>query len=170
MAERSEGRRDPGPTDPDQGLWRGRRVARRFVSPDGLVVLVGRNAEDNDVLSLKLASPRDFWLHVATGPGSHVVVRNPDGLRRLPRESLRFAAGLAAAHSSAKAGGRVAVHLTFAGDVGKSRGLAPGKVEIGRYETVTASPLHLPPAEGGPEPQPAPGGRPPRPGRRGRES
>ncbi|MFM8409558.1 MAG: hypothetical protein ACKOCT_04710, partial [Alphaproteobacteria bacterium] len=61
MAERDEGRRDPGPTDPDQGLWCGRRVARRFVSPDGFVVLVGRSAEDNDILSLKLASPRDFW-------------------------------------------------------------------------------------------------------------
>jgi len=146
---RSGGSREPGPTDPDLGIWQGRRVARRHLSPDGLVVLVGRSAEDNDVLSVKLASPRDFWLHVASGPGSHVVVRNPDGLRRLPRDTLRFAAGLAAAHSSARAGGRVPVHLAVAGDVSKPRGFAPGKVEIRRFETVTASPLHLDPADGG---------------------
>jgi len=147
MAAGGERGRDPGPTDPDQGIWRGRRVARRHVSPDGLVVLVGRSAEDNDILSLKLAAPRDFWLHVASGPGSHVVVRNPDGLRRLPRDTARFAAGLAAAHSSARDGGRVAVHLAFAAEVSKPRGLPAGKVQIGRWESVTASPLHLP-AEG----------------------
>ena len=42
------------PTDPDAGIWRGRQVARRFVSPDGMVVLVGKAAEDNDVLMATL--------------------------------------------------------------------------------------------------------------------
>lgn len=168
-----KGGREPGPTEPDQGIWQGRRIARRYVSPDEMVVLVGRSAEDNDLLSLRLASPRDFWLHVASGPGSHVVVRNPEGLRRLPRETQRFAAGLAAAHSNSRAGGRVAVHLAFAGEVSKPRGFAPGKVEIRRWDTVVASPLHLAAEEAGP-PGPtggAPGNdRLPRPagGRRGR--
>ena len=73
--------------DADAGLWRGRSVARRFVSPDGFVVLVGRGAAENDLLTIKLASPKDFWLHVAAGSGSHVVVRNPDGVDALPRET-----------------------------------------------------------------------------------
>ncbi len=163
---RSRGARAPGPTNPDLGVWQGRRVARRYLSPDGFVVLVGRSAEDNDILSVKIASPRDFWLHVASGPGSHVVVRNPDGLPRLPRETLRFAAGLAAAHSNARAGGRVAVHLATAGDVSKPRGFSPGKVEIRRFETVTASPLHLDPADGSTVPNgPGGGRRGPAPGR-----
>jgi predicted ribosome quality control (RQC) complex YloA/Tae2 family protein len=134
-------RQAPPPPDPDAGLWQGRSIARRFVSPDGLVVLVGRTAEDNDVLSLKLAAPRDFWLHVAGDSGSHVVVRNPDNLPRLPRETLRFAAGLAAGYSKARQGGRVAVHVTTCAEVSKPRGLPPGKVQLDRFETTHAAPL-----------------------------
>src|SRR5215475_11780582 len=130
-----------GPTDPDQGVYAGRRIARRFVSPDGLIVLVGKTAADNDLLSLKLGAPRDFWLHVASESGSHVVVRNPENLQRLPRETQRFAAALAAGHSRARHGGRVAVHLARCADVSKPRGFAPGKVLLARYETVQASPM-----------------------------
>ena len=50
-----------------------------------MVILVGRTARDNDVLSLKIGTNRDFGLHVAAGAGSHVVVRNPDNLDRLAR-------------------------------------------------------------------------------------
>jgi predicted ribosome quality control (RQC) complex YloA/Tae2 family protein len=137
---RQERRGPPGPTDADLGLWAGRSVARRFVSPDGFVVLVGRTAEDNDILSLKLASPKDFWFHVAAESGSHVVVRNPEGLEALPRETLRFAASLAAGYSRGRRGGRVAVHVARAGDVSKPRGLPPGKVTLGRYRTVQVAP------------------------------
>lgn len=130
----------PGPTDRDAGIWQGRAVARRFVSPDGFIVLVGKTAEDNDVLSLKLGAPRDFWLHVAADSGSHVVVRNPDGVAALPRDTVQFAAGLAAGYSKLRDGGRVAVHLCTCADVSKPRGLAPGKVQIERYRTVHATP------------------------------
>ena len=128
-------------TDPEAGRYRGRSVARRFVSPDGLTVLVGRAAADNDLLTFKLGTPRDFWLHIAAGPGSHVVVRNPDGLDRLPRESKRFAAGLAAHYSKARRGGRVAVHLSRVADVRKPRGLPAGKVTVRRSDTVQAEPI-----------------------------
>jgi predicted ribosome quality control (RQC) complex YloA/Tae2 family protein len=134
-------RTEPGPTDPDAGIWRGRSIARRFVSPDGFVVLVGRTAEDNDVLSLKLASPRDFWLHVSGESGSHVVIRNPDGVDRPPRDTVRFAAGLAAGYSKARHGGQVAVHLATCADVSKPRGLPPGKVQLRRFSTVRVAPL-----------------------------
>lgn len=133
--------------DADAGCWQGRSVARRFVSPDGLVVLVGRTAADNDVLTFRLGAPNDFWLHVAAGSGSHVVVRNPAGLARLPRETLQFAAGLAAGYSKARHGGRVAVHIARCQDVGKPRGFAPGKVTLDRYTTVHAGPRR----DGGPD-------------------
>src|SRR5215470_12334553 len=128
----------PAPPDPEAGSWRGRSVARRFVSPDGLTVLVGRTAADNDILTLKLGAPRDFWLHVAAESGSHVVVRNPDGLARLPRDTERFAAGLAAGYSKARRGGRVAVHVATCAEVSKPRGLPPGKVVLARYKSVDA--------------------------------
>lgn len=130
----------PPPPDPERGYYQGRSVARRLVSPDGMTVLVGRTAEDNDIVTFKLGAPRDFWLHIATGPGSHVVVRNPGNLDRLPRATQRLAAGLAVRHSKGKAGGRSAVHLTTCGEVGKPRGFPAGKVTISRYTTVHAAP------------------------------
>ena len=133
--------RTPPPPDPDAGTWRGKSVARRFVSPDGFTVLVGRSAADNDVLSVKLGSPRDFWFHIASGSGSHVVVRNPDGLDRLPRETERYAASLAAGYSKARHGGQVAVHVTTGSEVRKPRGYPPGKVTLRRFKTVQATPL-----------------------------
>jgi predicted ribosome quality control (RQC) complex YloA/Tae2 family protein len=139
MTER-RGANAPLPSDPDAGIYQGRTVARRFVSPDGLTVLVGRTAEDNDVLSLKLGAPRDFWLHVAAESGSHVVVRNPAGLDKLPRETARYAAALAARYSKARDGSRVAVHLARCTDVHKPRGLPPGKVVLERHTTVFARP------------------------------
>jgi predicted ribosome quality control (RQC) complex YloA/Tae2 family protein len=112
-----------------------------------MTVLVGRTAEDNDVLTLKLASPRDFWLHVAAGSGSHVVVRNPEGLERMPKETEQFAASLAAGFSKAKKGGRVAVHVCRCEDVSKPRGFAPGKVLLDRFKSVQVAPWR-------PEPSP----------------
>jgi predicted ribosome quality control (RQC) complex YloA/Tae2 family protein len=103
-------------------------------------VLVGRSAEDNDVLTIKLAAPGDFWLHVASGSGSHVVVRNPDHLDALPRETMRYAAALAARYSKSRHGGNVAVHVARRADVSKPRGFAPGKVLLDRYKTVKARP------------------------------
>jgi predicted ribosome quality control (RQC) complex YloA/Tae2 family protein len=132
--------RHPPPSDPDAGVFEGKSVARRFVSPDGMIVLVGRTAADNDLLSLQLGDQRDFWMHVASESGSHVVVRNPDGLERLPRDTLQFAASLAARYSKARHGGRVAVHVARCADVHKPRGLAPGKVVLDRYTTVRVAP------------------------------
>jgi len=115
-------------------------VARRFVSPDGFTVLVGRTAADNDLLTLRLGEPRDIWLHVAAESGSHVVVRNPDGLERLPRETLRFAASLAARYSKARHGGNVTVHVATCADVSKPRGFPAGKVQLRRFTTTFAAP------------------------------
>lgn len=134
--------------DREAGVWRGRSVAKRFTSPDGMTVLVGRSAADNDVLSLKLGAPRDFWLHVAAGSGSHVVVLNPDKLERLPRDTQRFAAGLAAYHSKLRRGGQVAVHVSTCAEIKKPRGFAAGKVTLGRYATVRVTPEDAPAMSG----------------------
>lgn len=133
--------REPEPSSPDDGIWQGRQIARRYESPDGMVVLAGRTAADNDILTFKLSSPRDFWLHVAGDSGSHVIVRNPENLARLPRDTARFAAAVAARHSRAKAGGRVAVHLARRAEVRKPRGLPAGKVTVKGGSVVHAAPL-----------------------------
>src|SRR5262249_34454892 len=151
-------RPDPPIADAEQGIWQGRSVARRFVSPDGFTVLVGRSAADNDVLTFKLGEPRDAWLHVAAGSGSHVIVRNPEGLERMPRDTLRFAAALAARYSKAKHGGNVTVHMATCADVSKPRGLLPGQVQPRRFSRVQGSPSR---AGAGSSPTPSPCPLPP---------
>lgn len=133
----------PPPSDPEHGVWQGRSVARRVVSPDGMTILIGKTASDNDILTFKLAAPRDFWLHVSGESGSHVVVRNPEGRDVLPRETKQLAAAFAAGYSKARRGGRLAVHLARCRDVSKPRGLPPGKVTLSRFETVRATPQRL---------------------------
>ncbi len=140
MAKVGRRKGPPEPSDPDGGIWQGQAVARPVVAPDGMIILVGRSAVDNDILTFKLASPKDFWLHVAGESGSHVVVRNPNSLSRLPRETLRFAASLAAHYSKARQGGRVAVHVARVSEVHKPRGMPAGKVTLDRFESVKVHP------------------------------
>jgi len=136
----SESRR-PAPSHPEQGIWQGRRIARRFVSPDGFTVLVGKSAEDNDLLSTRLCEPWDFWFHLAGDSGSHVVVRNPERLDRLPKATAEFAAALAAGYSKARNAGRVAVHQARGADVSKRRGQPPGEVTLDRWTPIQVRPL-----------------------------
>ena len=42
--------------------------ARRYISSDGLEILVGRNNRQNDHLTLRLSAPHDLWLHTRTYP------------------------------------------------------------------------------------------------------
>ena len=134
-------------TDVEDGVSRGRVVARVFLAADGSTVLVGKSAEDNDILTTKLARPNDFWFHVAGHSGAHVVVRNPDNLKRLSRETRTFAASLAAGYSTGSGGGRVAVHYARCSDVGKPRGMAPGKVTLRRFAVVEVRPSRGEPEE-----------------------
>lgn len=103
----------------------------------GFEILVGQGDRANDRLTFKIAEPRDFWLHVANLPGSHVVVRNPDQLSELPKAVAERAAELAVKHSKAKnAGGKVPVHLCRVADVSKPRRAAPGKVRLSRFDEI----------------------------------
>lgn len=103
----------------------------------GFTVLVGRGDAENDRLTFEVAEPRDFWLHVAGAPGSHVVIRNPDDLESPPRAVLETAASLAVWHSKSRgARGKVEVHVCRAADVRKPRGLAPGEVLLRRWDSL----------------------------------
>ena len=112
----------------------------RTVDVDGFVVLVGKNDEDNDVLTFEVAEPDDMWMHVAGHSGSHVVIRNPEHLPALPRPVLERAAELAAWYSKARGAGKVEVHVCRAADVSKPRGFPPGKVLLARWSRLRVYP------------------------------
>ncbi|HUG39754.1 MAG TPA: NFACT RNA binding domain-containing protein [Longimicrobiales bacterium] len=111
--------------------------AHRF-ELDGFEILVGRTARENDRLSLRVARPRDLWLHAAGHAGSHVVVRALEGpTGDVPKHVVERAAGLAAWYSKAReAGGKVSVHVCRAADVSKPRGAPAGQVRLKRHDTV----------------------------------
>ncbi len=106
---------------------------RVYTSLDGIEIRVGRGAEDNDVLSCgkQYRDAQDWWLHVAGGPGSHVIIRShrDDLLTALP-DTVKDAAVLAVANSKAKTAGRVQVHLTRAKNVSKPPGAKAGTVQL----------------------------------------
>ena len=123
------------------------KVARRFVSSDGLTILVGRGNRQNDALTGKVAQGHDFWLHVAGYSGSHVVLRNPDRRLEPPEPSLLEAARLAAYFSQARNAPRVEVHYTQKKFVSKPRGGKPGLVRLRRYQSVAVRPCIPDPPE-----------------------
>lgn len=113
---------------------------RRFVSSDGLPILVGRNTQGNDYLTLHLAKSQDLWLHVQGHSGSHVVVRVPNRGNGVPRRTLIQAAQLAAYYSQARDHGKVAVDYTLRKYVRKPKKAKAGLVTISQEKTIIVTP------------------------------
>ena len=107
--------------------------------PGGWVVLAGKMDVDNDLLSLKLAKPDDWWFHVRGMPGSHVLLRAKTG-EEPSRETFELAASIAAYHSKGRTGGVAAVSCTLARYVTKPKGAKPGTVEIRKEKVFKVRP------------------------------
>jgi len=116
------------------------KLARRFVSSEGLTILVGRGNRQNDALTGKVAHGHDFWLHVAGYSGSHVVLRNPDRRSEPSAPSLLEAAQLAAYFSQARNAPWVEVHYTQKKFVTRPRGGKPGLVRLRRHQSIAVQP------------------------------
>ena len=110
----------------------------RFVSSDGCVFYAGKNNRQNDILTMKTASPGDIWLHAKNIPGSHVVITGLKGA--VPDRTLFEAATVAATLSKARASSKVSVDYTQKKNVRKPPGSKPGMVVYDRYETVVVNP------------------------------
>jgi predicted ribosome quality control (RQC) complex YloA/Tae2 family protein len=109
---------------------------RAFRSLAGIAIWVGRGAEQNDALTVRLARGNDLWLHARGRAGAHVVVRLARG-RAPDQETFLDAAHLAAHFSEARGEPAAEVASTRAKHVRKPRGAAPGAVTYSQ-EKVTA--------------------------------
>jgi len=133
----SSGETKRGPSRPRDAVTRGENV-RRFVSAEGYPIWVGRNNEQNDRLTMRLANGNDLWLHVGGGrPGSHVVIRLPKG-KTASLESLLDAAMLAVHFSKARGEPRVEVVYTQKKHVRKPKGLPAGAVVPSQTKTLVS--------------------------------
>ena len=113
----------------------------RVIRIEGFEILIGRGDEENDRLTFEVAEPADVWLHVGGGtPGSHVVIRNPERQKNVPRSVIEHAAALAAWYSKARNARMVDVHVCKIADVSKPRGASPGKVSISKFKRVRVRP------------------------------
>jgi len=77
----------------------------RYRSADGIEILVGKNAAQNDRLTLG-AKPEETWLHAKDMPGSHVIIRQEG---EVPLTTLKQAAQLAAWYSKGQHSSQVPV-------------------------------------------------------------
>lgn len=109
---------------------------RRFLSIDGLPIFVGRNAQENEDLTFRLAKGDDVWLHARGSPGSHVIVRLGKGTD-LPPETLRDAATLALLYSDLKKSGKGEVIHTRRKWVKKAKGQTTGAVIVTQEKTIS---------------------------------
>jgi len=111
----------------------------KYALPGGWEALAGKTDADNDILSLKTASASDLWFHVHGLPGSHVILRGPEG-ETPAGDLIKTAAAIAAWHSKARTAGIVPVSCTPAQNVSKPRGAKPGTVNIKREKTIKVRP------------------------------
>ncbi|MCS5628021.1 MAG: NFACT family protein [Planctomycetes bacterium] len=130
--KRSRGRRrEDAPSGP-----------RSFVSSEGFTILVGRNARENDELSLRMARGNDIFLHASGRPGAHVIIRTVAG-KTVPRDTLLEAAQLALYYSLTRRSSAVFVEGASA-DVdyapakllSKPKGAPPGLVLLRSHKTL----------------------------------
>lgn len=110
-----------------------------YTLPGGFEALAGKTDADNDLLSLKTARANDLWFHARSLPGSHVILRHPEG-DKPDNATIKQAASIAAWHSKARNAGTVPVSYTEAKHVGKPRGARPGSVSIKRDKVVKVRP------------------------------
>jgi predicted ribosome quality control (RQC) complex YloA/Tae2 family protein len=112
---------------------------RRFTSPGGLTVLVGRNSRQNDDLTMRRAKDPDVWMHARGVPGAHVLLRVPPGAAPADAD-VQFAADLAAFYSKARTEGKAAVTCARPADLSKPRGARPGQVLVKKETVVMGQP------------------------------
>jgi predicted ribosome quality control (RQC) complex YloA/Tae2 family protein len=107
---------------------------KECISQNGTKILIGRNAKENDTLTLN-ADPSHHWMHVSNVAGSHIVICSTS----VDEQTKRDAAALAVKYSCIPRAKKATVDFCKAGQVRKSyKTKHHGLVEIvGDYTVLT---------------------------------
>lgn len=112
----------------------------RYFTSSGREVICGKNNTQNDLLSTRIADRSDYWFHVKSGAGSHVIMKCADG-EDPDAQDFTEAAQAAAYFSDLSGSENVAVDYTRVKFVKKPSGSAPGHVIYTDYYTAYVNPL-----------------------------
>jgi len=101
-------------------------------------IFVGKNAANNDELTMHFAQKEDIWLHAFQVSGSHVVIKKKK--EEVPKKVIQKAAEIAAYFSGSKSSAMVNVIYTPKKFVRKPKGANPGAVKVEKYESILVCP------------------------------
>ena len=128
----------PAPQKEKKANPYGSHKVYRCASSDGFKIIIGRNASDNDYVTMKLARGNDGWLHVRDYPGSHAVIRWEKG-REITQTAWREAAELCAALSKAPDLAKVDVIYTYKKYVSKPKHAKAGSVLVAGGKNIVVT-------------------------------
>ncbi|MBC8124556.1 MAG: DUF814 domain-containing protein [Candidatus Kapabacteria bacterium] len=112
---------------------------RVFVIDDDHTLYVGKNAANNDELTMRFAKQNDWWFHARGASGSHAVLRGVSA-EKIPKPVLEKAAAITAYYSQARNASYVSVVYTQRKYVRKPKGSNVGAVVLEREQTVMVKP------------------------------
>lgn len=101
-----------------------------FTSSDGFTIIRGKNKKANHDILSKAASPFDYWLHVADGPSSHVILKRDHPSHDVPETTLAEAAILCGLKSYRSEDDKADVMYALVKDVRKVKGFNVGQVAV----------------------------------------
>ncbi|MGE5409903.1 MAG: NFACT RNA binding domain-containing protein [Clostridiales bacterium] len=113
---------------------------KHYIVENKYHVFVGKDSQNNDLLTVKFAKQNDFWFHARGVPGSHVVLRVENTKEAIPKPIIKKAASLAAYHSKAKTSKMAPVAYTLKKYVIKKKGMEPGKVIMQKEDVILVPP------------------------------
>jgi predicted ribosome quality control (RQC) complex YloA/Tae2 family protein len=115
-------------------------------SADGFTMYVGKNSQQNEYVTFRVASGNDLWFHARGVPGAHVVIKS--GGRPVSQETIAQAAQLAAWFSQSRGAGSVPVDYTEQRYVRHMQHGGPGMVVYTHERTLHAVPRDARVAQG----------------------
>jgi predicted ribosome quality control (RQC) complex YloA/Tae2 family protein len=133
------------------GYWKGTKTGRpkggksapiKVVTPEGIVIWVGRNSRQNEDVTFTKGRPEDLWLHARGVPGAHVVIKTNG--RSVPTSVIQKAAGFAAYYSASRTEGHALVDVTERRHVRKIKGGKAGMVTYKNESPIEVVPTEAP--------------------------
>ena len=105
---------------------------------DGYKIYVGRNNNQNDYLTFKLANKEDLWFHTENIHGSHVILKSENKEPSL--DTISKVASIAAYYSKGRNSSKVNVQYTEVKNIKKPKNAKPGFVVFNHYKTILVEP------------------------------